>query len=574
MSRPALTSLSINEPTKDQLRFVEYLGVKNGRDVHLLKVLTEDNQGNKFKEVQILENIQKPFWTTKKIKRVHRDKREYEPVSQLDIGSASESKIAPAVAKALGMKKPSHLCQMKDVVDSPYVYGLNISASNYIKDWYMRNGKDSPWDYATLDTEVCIDDPYNEYMTHISISRKESSSMRVIRERFEKHNYKNDEEIIAHIKKEYIENVPNGQVMWDEKPRNIYICDDIETMIRETFAELHRWSPDILGIWNMDYDISKIEIEWRDRLGKDMAELFHDPSVPYEYKHYDYYRGSNVVKTILDDGSIKTKTKKYNEVWHDLRTSAGFKVIDTMGTFYQLRSQEPDIEGGFSLDNVLSKILNLGKIKDDSKLVKRAWHISTSKNKPAFYTCYGMFDTDSMLLLEDKLGDMRTSAPGQLGASEWGTFSGLPRRLHVAIHFFIRDLGYVVGTKPAKVVRDAILGIGGGWIVTVPAYKKLLNGLRALYENPRTPTSHYRMVYDMDEVSAYPFATVAANVSRITTLTELISIEGYGKSDFLKANINIIINACNSYIYCVQMLGVPGFKALYDELDEMGKIKK
>jgi hypothetical protein len=295
-----------------------------------------------------------------------------------------------------------------------------------------------------------------------------------------------------------------------------------------------------------------------------MAKLFKDPSLPDNLAIYNYKVGKNKIETVLDDGTIKPKTFKFHEVWHVLKSSASFMVIDAMCLFHQLRSQEPSIDGGMGLDNILTRVANTGKVKDDSKLVKRLWHIDTSNKKPAFYSCYGMFDTDSMGILDKKTEDLRSTGPAQLGRAHFSKFSALTHRLHLAFHFDIIENGSVAGTKNPRLNPDPILGIGGGWIVTVPAYRKTHNGGKIIKENPNLNTSHFPHTYDLDEVSAYPRATVCANVGKETTMGQLIEIEGYEKDEFLKQNINIIVNKVNSFKFGTDMLSLPGFETLYN----------
>lgn len=585
MKKTTLSSFFSKEKMPDvELKFAEYLGNFKGVDKHLLKLKVKEMDGTWHPKVEIIDDFQMPFWVTKKIKRNHNDKKEYEKIENTDMFLTSQGDMTPNVARRLGLRKDPRYCSRRDVVVNPYVYGLGITASSYIKEWYIQNGANSEWNYVTLDSETDIEDPFNQFTTHITISSKTESMLAVLRSRFHGHGYKNDDEIREAIKKEYIENVPDGKNMWYGRERRIEFYNDFPKMLEDIFKQIHEWNPDIVGVWNLAYDMQMFIDQYEDKYQRSMARLFCNPQVSLKNAVFEWKPGRLGVTTKLDGGGEKNKTFKPHEVWSNVRSSAGFKMVCAMQMFYQIRSQGPDQEGGYGLDNIATRIAKVGKVKDDSPYVKGKWHIETSKHKPAFYACYGMYDVDIMHIIEDKTGDMSITGPTQLASAEWSTFNSLPIRLHTAFHFHILSKGYCVGTKGDKYekpfekmtpaeqkeyVPKAILGIGRGddeegWIATLPAHKIktdfaskiLMPGFEDL------KTYHFGHVYDMDEVAAYPRATVAGNVSLGTTKGELIDIDNIKKDTFMLQNINLIGNKTNFMGYATNMLSLPGFYEL------------
>ena len=548
---------------EEELKFVNYLGNYDGEEIYLLKKVDHRNQG--VRKVEIHTNFKKPIWTTQKRLQTHKQKREYAPMKDLDLHMVTNSSVAEAVARsAKDVFKHHAYAKLWDVKDSAYFYGGDITHANYIKEWWINNGKETAWNITALDTETNIENPDAEYTTHISIANKTNSFLGVLRERFEGKGYKNDQEIVNDILQNYIDYVPNGKELLNSKYREIKLFDDFKSMVETTFDRIHSWETDILAIWNMDYDIPRLEKQYIEA-GGDIALLYKDPSVPDKFAKYEYKKGNVKSITITDDGKEKSHTKDWFEVTNVLRTSAGFITLDAANVFHAIRSQEPLIEGGMSLNNVLEKILDIGKVKDDSVLTGATWHIVTSNKKPAFYSCYSMFDVDAMILLDEKTEDMMSTAPFQLGSSSWENLSSLPKRLHVAFHFSIMKDNYVVGTAPKRIVKDSILGIGGGWIVTVPAFKKLPNRNGMLKEDPKGKNTHFKFVYDFDIISAYPFATVAANVSSMTTECEVVNFgEKLPKSVYLTQIINIVNNKVNAPIFTQKMMNYPTFRSLYN----------
>jgi len=66
-------------------------------------------------------------------------------------------------------------------------------------------------------------------------------------------------------------------------------------------------------------------------------------------------------------------------------------------------------------------------------------------------------------------------------------------------------------------------------------------------------------------VSSYPSDTMAANVSKDTTVKELVSIDGIDKEVFRLQNINLFFGNVNSVEYATTMYNLPTLV----ELEEM-----
>lgn len=58
-------------------------------------------------------------------------------------------------------------------------------------------------------------------------------------------------------------------------------------------------------------------------------------------------------------------------------------------------------------------------------------------------------------------------------------------------------------------------------------------------------------------VSSYPSDTVVANVSKDTTIKEIMNIEGIEMDTFKKQNINLFFGSVNSVEYCNVMHNTP-----------------
>lgn len=587
--KPAIGHYFVDGVTHDELKHVVHLGKVYGVDTHLLKIVKRFPNGDRYSEIQILKNFLRPWWLEAKQTgtrldaggnkiSVRRDKSEYisenlvsrRMCTESDLYHEANNEIEQKVYGGADYKK------RRAVMLDPYVYGVSIPGTAFITDWYNRNGKSSRWKCCMFDIEVNIENPSNEYVTHISMATPEEAFLGVMRERFTRHGPISDYDIIEGIKESYYEEIDDGERIWHSKPREVKLFDCQFDLIEYAFALTHQWDIDFLAIWNMGYDIKKIESIYENQFRTTkMKYLLKDPSLPDDYARYEYKEGRDKIVTKLDNGKEKITTFKLHEIWDDVTCSAGYKIIDAMKSFYQLRSQTPDIEGGFSLANVLVKVAKTKKLHNPETdgLTKAEGHVFLSNNRPYYYAAYSMNDSDAMLVLDDTTKDLQLTVPNALGAAPFANMNSLPQRLHVAIAFDMLSNGVIVGTNGIR-EPDPILGIGDGWIVTLPAYRMDTVALPCISESKDIPTTHYGHVFDADEVSAYPYATTAANVGKETTRCELTSMNGEGKSLFLEQNINLIMNRSNAPMYVKNLFNIGSFGEMLNHIENGTTRKK
>lgn len=84
-------------------------------------------------------------------------------------------------------------------------------------------------------------------------------------------------------------------------------------------------------------------------------------------------------------------------------------------------------------------------------------------------------------------------------------------------------------------------------------------------------TSIRAHTFDADQSAGYPSDTQIANVSKATTQCEVLSIEGIGKEEFKKQNINSFFGEVNHLEYAQQMHNFP---SLFKIGEMMKKYKK
>ena len=94
-------------------------------------------------------------------------------------------------------------------------------------------------------------------------------------------------------------------------------------------------------------------------------------------------------------------------------------------------------------------------------------------------------------------------------------------------------------------------------------------GLQVIEEDPNLKTNIRGYVFDSDCSAAYPSATIGANVSKETTITELSSIEGIDEYVFRMQNINLLSGPTNAIEYCTNMFGFPSLDILLEDFKKI-----
>jgi len=543
--------------TGRECRFVTHLPEIKGErvDTHVIKEVIHYEDGTMAPNLKIIENFERPFYITKKHFQNHKDKKEAELVTNVNKYEATESNLANAIAIRLG-KNGYKRNQMRDVIDSPFLYGVDISSSAILKKMYMDKWPDivTPFNVATFDIEVSL---YTDEIIVITVATDTSIYTAVL------HDLVKDIQFpIPKIMDLYKEYIPETRIKAMANVEVEIFNTEME-VIEAAFARVHRDKPDFLSIWNMDYDIPKI-IAAIEKNGIDPADIFSDPDIPENLRFFKYKQGMK--QHVTESG--KVKPINVEEQWHSVITPASYYVIDAMCGYRQVRVGGKTVPGGFSLDNILDKELNLGKLQfgDDPKYKGRDWHMMMTRDKPLEYIVYNQWDCMSMCELDYKNKDLTAVVPLLAGVTDFGRFNSGPKKIVDALHYYFLDRGRVIGTKPRTVVDDKLLGLDN-WIVTLPAYRLIDNGLCVVEEDPNMKTSIRGEVYDSDAVSSYPSNTQLCNVSKETTRREVTSIEGLEKEFFKKNNMNMFMGPTAAVDYCVNMFEFPSLT----ELDELVK---
>lgn len=98
--------------------------------------------------------------------------------------------------------------------------------------------------------------------------------------------------------------------------------------------------------------------------------------------------------------------------------------------------------------------------------------------------------------------------------------------------------------------------------ITLPAHTIADSGLKIIEEYPELRTNIHQDVGDLDVKGSYPYGQACLNISRETTVKEIITIEGVDEHTFRMQGIGLSGGPTNSIEYCQLMMNFPSMEEL------------
>lgn len=533
-------------------------------DLHLIKERCLFSDGSEAPNVQLVKNFKRPYYISSKASQTYSQKREWETLDNLNRFDCTQSDLRYSIAKALG--KPWSKDPIKKLSASPYLYGSDVTSTAYIKMMYMKKYPDimTAYSIATLDIETDVVHGHNQILM-LTITYKAKDHIKVI----------------TTISADYLKGISNPIERIDAKMDELLgdyvkrldircetiICDTELEIVQKAFNYLHEWKPDLLAIWNMDYDVPKV-VAACEAAGVDPKDIFCDPIVPKEYRSFKYMQGRK--KKITASGKVQPINPA--DQWHYVNCPSSFFIIDAMCVYRQIRLAKQALPS-YSLDSVLQEELGIRKLKfeDADQYIGLKWHQFMQSERKIEYVIYNRFDCISMVELENKTKDLAFTLPTFAGATDFARFNSQPKKIADAMFLFLEAEGRIPATvAPSKPegeeaegeedddqeVEPETLGLDN-WIITLPAHLMTDGGLRCIEEDPTIRTNIRCYCSDADAISSYPSDISACNVSKETTAREVITIENVPEELFRLQNINLLSGHVNAIEYCQNMFNFP-----------------
>lgn len=421
-------------------------------DHHMIKEILHYSDGTTKPNIRIIKDFKRPFYVTKPHYQNHKQKKEFEYLDKLNKYYCTQSELANSIASKTG-KVGYKANIMRDVIDSPFVYGADIRSTSIIRRTYEEAYPDlsTPNTLAALDIEADVD---TGIISMITIVMKDKMFTVILNTHLE--NSVIIDKPIKKITELYAKYTPDTPVVQACANREIMVVNNELELITETMKRAHEWKPDFVAIWGMNYDLPKM-ISVVEKYGLRCEDIFSDPIVPKHLRYFKYKEGQK--QRITESGRVMAIPPE--QQWHYCYSTSSFIFMDMMSSYSYVRVGQAAVPGGYSLDNILkhNKIAAKLKFDDDSKYKGSDWHKYMVENKPLEYVVYNMYDTLAMLELEDKTKDMSISMPVLVGESDYDVFNSGPKKIVDGLYFYYLENDRVIGTKPSKFKDDKILGL-------------------------------------------------------------------------------------------------------------------
>ena len=519
-------------------------------DIHLVKETLHYSDGTTKPNIRFVKDFKRSVYIANKTKQNHQQKKEYEQLDNLLTTSVTQSELRNEVAKLLGKSWSND--SLRKLNSSPYIYGTDITSTSLIKHAYQTKYPDlnSKYSVATFDIETDVINGTRSIIL-ATIAFEDKVFTAVLKDFIRGFSSLQDRFQSAVTK--YI---GEYTTKYNMKPE-LYVAEDVVELIRAVFDKAHQWKPDLLAIWNIDYDIPFV-LRVLEENKVDPKSILCDPSVPQELRICKYKQGPK--KKVTASGKVIPINPAGQ--WHTLFLTSSFYVIDAMCVYKQLRLNEQE-QPSYSLDAILNKELGIRKLKfeEANQYHQLKWHQVMQSEYKIEYMVYNIFDCVSMLELDNKTRDLSYTLGSFAATTDFSNFKSQPRRITDALHFFLLERGYVLASmggtsfgEEEEEEVDETLGLSG-WVVTLPAHL-MVPGLPYIAEDPTMCTNIRCFVFDSDAVAAYPTATSVANVSKGTTKRELIDVSGIDGFTFRMQNLNLLVGPVNAIEYSTTMFNM------------------
>lgn len=520
-------------------------------------------------KLRYFENFQRDFYVTKPRYRNHKSKKEWEKINHCNRIKTNQAGLVPAIAKALKIRKQSPRVMARN----PFLYGSDVHVTTIILHKYIETYGDAVLmpTVGVMDYEWDVDDQsptIGTYMfendVYITVRKDKITNCGYTVEKFIKLLHEGFEEHVIPAVNEFYERKDDAGNLINDKVERIHPKLHVEVVdldldvIRKLFKHTHTTMPDYLMFWNGISDLTTIENTCKEYM-VDMSDFMNDPSVPQEYRHTKVVKGPT--ETI--DANGNPKPKKPSEQWHVLENMASWQFIDGMCCYHTNRAHKPDLPS-YSFEYVMGLELAMKKMRLVEELNHLAesdmkeWHKQMSNTRILEYALYATMDVIEPMILESKSFEIRAQAYSNITYHPLTDFKKNPRKLCNAQHFSFLEKGSVVGSTSDQMreALDDLVYPSSDWIIT------LNSSYHDQLETPALSDSPINTLYipandDGDLTSSYPSNQRLLNISKTTTVTELISVKGIPDEIMREVGLNVASCGDNAIDFCHRIFGLP-----------------
>ena len=509
-----------------------YVKTSYDDDAVVMKVRVYSEDKEPYNAIKIVQNPTRAVYITKPEYRSHDRKKESEDLNKVDKIVVKNATMAKEIYNQLNPGKGQFVryVSLKDVNKDPFVYGTDVSIETLIKHRlnvrFKKDYKNKVLPYTTGFYDIETDIKTGK-MICATVTHENKIYTAVLEEMMfyeddngVKHKAEISDlmEMFSTIFPTYLDSLKpeiNPLLEGYEFTPHFKVCKTPAEMVMWLWQCIEKNKTDFLGIWNIVFDMPKTLLALTDE-GIDPADVMCSKDVPRKFRKCEF---------VIDEKKVDHPAKK----WHWMYVTGHTQPLDSMCLYSHLRTVKG--KESYRLEDILKKEIGAGKlyIKDD-KMPDDAsttdWHRYMQAHRPLVYVIYNQVDCVSLGIVERKNRDITQ----MVALSKDTTYNAYPRQTKKTandLHFYcLEKLNKVMASTPktAYTEFDERITLAGGAVLMPERASGC--GAHLLMDRPSVETMIHPYVADVDLSSSYPTICAAANISKDTKTSTMLSISG------------------------------------------------
>jgi hypothetical protein len=513
------------------------------------------------------------FYVTKPGLRNHDEKKEWEKIDRLDEYIVPHSRVTEEVFRALHGYFPRGRVSLRNLSESPYLYGTDISIEAVAKDGYAQKWpedvKPAALTTGMYDSESSMQDHDYGKLIMATVTHEHKVYTAIVKSSFffidDKGNRKpgNMDDLMKLVHEKLDPNV----IFTDPKTRKrivdgwppfeyeVKVVDKPIDILKWIFGKIHQNKTDFVGVWNLPFD-TRLILKTCEEAGIRPADLYCPPELDEDLKRFHFKE---------DPGKPKDH---FSRRWHWPSVPGYTQWYDAMCLYSILRIVK-GFESSYALDYVLRKNkISDGKLKFSDRIPEADsmssadWHRLMQTKYPYEYIVYSIFDSVSIQAMERVNNDV-TALYALMEQSPLHSFNKQTRRAADVLHFYTKSVGKIVAASSTANDPYGLTKKGGA--VLSPEFGAAV-GMPVVEELPNSTTSVALHVSDIDLSAIYPNNTMSCNISRETKVSLLRGIDGFPEDDIRMLASMLIAIKPNAVPIATHFFGLPDYAAMEQAL--------
>ena len=524
---------------------------KNEAIVVKEKVATQNDDGTVTfsNNLNTIVNPKRKYYIHQTRYRNYEYKIEYVPLNQCDEFICYNKDIERDIRKRLDLYETGKFGSLRELCNSPYLYGADVNIEVLIKIGYMKKVKEVPilpkYTFGALDLEVSVlgDEQINlaSYCFDgiIDVWILDSFLYKITDEKDKQGNPKRVKATLDDVIGVANDEIGDYLERFKLSVRYHLVQNEME-LITKLINRIHETKADFCGVWNMPYDIPKL-IERIEKNKGDKHQIFCHPDVPYEYRKIKYKPDTSHVDHFTDS-------------WDWFNCPGHTQFIDSMRLYSRLRKVKGR-EPSYTLNAISVKEIKHGKLDLGGT------HYYNQLYNFLHYIAYNIVDSANVWLMEQQNGDV-SSMCMLVGNSLLKDFSKQTVMLKNDFYEYCLNRGMIAGTVGEHMGTpfDDLLGKAGGTVLAPYLAKDM--GLQCIEERPNLHTLINIFIKDIDAASMYPYTMTGFNISKETTKATMVKLHGLKTEDIEELFTAMIAPNENALLIGKKFFGLPSANEL------------